>query len=257
MVNDKRSQAAPGGGAAHNYSGGAGRVPPTPDTGYGATALGATAVAEVPAPSRAASEPGRPADNTSRRPVLPAEVGPMIDVQHGEASVPSFAGIAAHGEGGGVLADFKSLPARVIPPVLEAEKGGFQKFKHEFPLKANMLNISDHFVGQGMRMVPVGDPHKPKAALLREGFSNEGIRGAYHAWNFIDAAFQSEADRAILKRCRSPREVFESLEKWYDPESEMATQRLYDRFHEFAIPPHSNPIAALHDLEDINNQMFV
>ena len=35
----------------------------------------------------------------------------------------------------------------------------------------------------------------------------------------------------------------------------MATQRLYDKFHEFAIPPHSDPIAALHDLEDINNQM--
>ena len=53
-----------GRGAAHNYSGGAGRAPPTPDTGYGATALGATAVAEVPAHSRAASEPGRSADNT-------------------------------------------------------------------------------------------------------------------------------------------------------------------------------------------------
>ena len=35
----------------------------------------------------------------------------------------------------------------------------------------------------------------------------------------------------------------------------MATQRLYDKFHEFTIPPHSDPIAALHDLEDINNQM--
>ena len=63
-------------------------------------------------------------------------------------------------------------------------------------------------------------------------------------------------DRAILKRCRSPREVFESLEKWHDPESEMATQRLYDKFHEFAIPPHSSPIAALHDLENISNQMY-
>ena len=35
----------------------------------------------------------------------------------------------------------------------------------------------------------------------------------------------------------------------------MVTQPLYDEFHEFAIPPHSNPIAAFHDLEDINNQM--
>ena len=113
-----------------------------------------------------------------------------------------------------------------------------------------MLDICDHFVGQGMRMIPVGDPLKPKAVLLQEGFSNEEIRGAYQAWNFIDAALQSEADRAILKRCRSPREAFERLEKWHDPESEMATQRLYDKFHELAIPPHSNPITALHDLED-------
>ena len=48
----------------------------------------------------------------------------MIDVQHGEASVPHLAGIAAHGEGGGVLTDFKSLPARVIPPVLKSINGG-------------------------------------------------------------------------------------------------------------------------------------
>ena len=39
-------------------------------------------------------------------------------------------------------------------------------------------------------MVPVGDLLKPKAALLREGFSNEEIRGAYQAWNFIDAALR-------------------------------------------------------------------
>ena len=115
-----------GRGAAHNYSGGAGRVPPTADTGYSATALGAIAVAEVPAHSRVASEPGRPADNTSRRPVLPAGAGPMIDVQHGEARVPYLAGIAAHGEGGGILTHLKSHPARVILPVLEAEKGVFR-----------------------------------------------------------------------------------------------------------------------------------
>ena len=200
---------------------------------------------------------GRPADDTSRRPGLSAGVGPMIDVQRGEARVPYLAGLAAHDEGGGVLStDFKSLSARVISPVLKAKKRGFQKFKHEFLLKTNMLDISDHFVGQGMQMVPVGDPLKQKVVLLREVFSDEEIRGAYQAWKFIDAALQSEADRAILKRCRSPREVFERLEKWHGSESEVATQRLYDKFHEFAIPPHSNRIAAIHGLEDINNQMY-
>ena len=79
-----------------------------------------------------------------------------------------------------------------------------------------MLDISDHFVGQRVREVPVGDPLKQKAVLLRESFSPEEKRGAYQAWNFLDAAHQSEEDRAILKRCRSPREVFEFLEKWFD-----------------------------------------
>ena len=118
-----------------------------------------------------------------------------------------------------------------------------------------MLDITAHFVDQGMRTVPVRDPLKQKAVLLQEGFSNEEIRGAYQAWNFIDAALQSNADISILKRCKSPREVFERLKKWHDPDSEVATQRLYDKFHEFAVPPHSGPTAALHDLEDTNNQM--
>ena len=241
--------------AAHIYSSGTRRGPLTAATGYRVTAVQdegageATAARSFPVHHRAASEPA------DTRPGLPTGVGPMIDVRSGEARDPYLAGITAYDQGRDVLrAEFKSLPARVVPPVLKAEKGGFQKFKHEFILKTNMLDITDHFVGQGMRAVPVGDPLKQKPVLLQEGFSNEEIKGAYQAWNFIDAALQSDSDRSILKRCKS-REVFERLEKWHDPDSEVATQRLYDKFHEFAIPPHSDPIAALHDLEDINNQM--
>ena len=242
--------------AAHIYSSGAGRGPLTAATGYRVTAVQdegtgeATAARNFPVHHRAASEPA------DTRPGLPTGVGPMIDVRRGEARDPYFAGITAYDESRDVLrTDFKSLPARVVPPVLKGEKGGFQKFKHEFFLKANMLDITAHFVDQGMRAVPVGDPLKQKAVLLQEGFSNDEIRTAYQAWNFIDAALQSESDRSILKRCKSPREVFERLEKWHDPDSEVATQRLYDKFHEFTISPHSDPITALHDLEDTNKQM--
>ena len=242
--------------AAHIYSSGARRGPLTAATGYRVTAVQdqgtgeATAARNSPVHHRAASEPA------DTRPGLPTGVGPMNDVRSGEARDPYLAGITAYDQGRDVLrAEFKSLPTRVVAPVLKAEKGSFQKFKHEFFLKTNMLDITDHFVGQGMRAVPVGDPLKQKAVLLQEGFSNEEIKGAYQAWNFIDAALQSDSDRSILKRCKSPREVFERLEKWHDPDSEVATQRLYDKFHEFTIPPHSDPIAALHDLEDTNNQM--
>ena len=42
---------------------------------------------------------------------------------------------------------------------------------------------------------------------------------------------------------------------WYDPESEVVTQKLYEKFRDFTIPPKSNPIEALHALEDTNSQM--
>ena len=118
-----------------------------------------------------------------------------------------------------------------------------------------MLDISGHFVGQMTRAIPLEDPLKQRAVLLREGFSDEEIRGAYQAWNLIDETLQSEADRSILKRCKSPREAFDHLEKWCDPESEVATQKLYDKFHDFTIPPNGNPIEAFYALEDTNNQM--
>ena len=57
---------------------------------------------------------------------------------------------------------------RVVPPVLKGEKGGFQIFKGELIFKENMLDISGHFVGQGTRVVPVGDRLKEKAVLLWE-----------------------------------------------------------------------------------------
>ena len=193
-----------GRGAAHNYSGGAGTISPTADTGYGVTAVGAAAAAELPVHSRrTASEPTRPADDIGRRPDVPAGVGPTVNMYSGEARESHLTGIAAHDGGSGVLnPSFHGQP-RVIPPDLKGGKG-FQKFKHYFLLKANMLDISEHFVGQRVREVPVGDPLKQNALLLREGFLSEEIRGTYQAWNLLDAALQRDKDRAILKRCRSP-----------------------------------------------------
>ena len=93
-----------GRGAAHNYSGGTGRASPTADTGYGVTAVGAAAAAEVPVHrTRAASEPTRPADDIGRRPEVPAGVGPTVNMYISEARESHLAGIAAHDGGSCVL----------------------------------------------------------------------------------------------------------------------------------------------------------
>ena len=126
-------------GAAPNPSSGAGRVPLTAESSYGVTAVGtgrrggaaavgATAAREFTVYNRAESEPA------DTKPVLPTGVGPMIDVQCGEARDSYLAGITAYDKGRDVhRTDFKSLPARVIPPVLKAEKGVFKNSSTSFP----------------------------------------------------------------------------------------------------------------------------
>ena len=142
-----------GKGAAHNYSAGAGRAWPTADTSYFVTAVGIVAAAEAPVHSRrAASEPTKPV--VGRRPDVPAGVDPTVNTYSGEARESHLAGIAAHDGGSGVLNPSFHGQTRVIPPVLKGGRG-FQNFKHDFLLKANMLDISDHFVGhQRVRAVP-------------------------------------------------------------------------------------------------------
>ena len=119
------------------------------------------------------------------------------------------------------------------------------------------MDISGQFIGQGTRVVPIGDPLKQKIVLIRESFSSEEIRETYQAWNFIDEALQSGEDKPILETCKPAREAFDHLEKWHNPQSQVATQKLHDKFHYFNIPPNSNPIEALHALliRNTNTQM--
>ena len=158
--------------AANDDSGGAGRIPR--EEGAAGTRVGATkataAGGGMSSHSRRASYGSRPADDPGWRPEVPAGVSLMINMQGGEARYLFLAG-ASH-DGDGVLSSDIQRQSRVVPPVLKGEKGESQKNSHEFLLKANMLDISGHFVGQEARAVPVGDPLKQRAVLLREDFSS-------------------------------------------------------------------------------------
>ena len=198
----KEKSGGSGMGDANDESGGAGRAPRK--EGATRTRVGATtetaARGKMSNHNSRASDGSRSADDTGRRPKVSAGVSPMVSMQCGEARDYFLAGIAAHDGDGGLCSGFQRQ-FRGVPPVLKRDKGEFQTFKHKFLVKANLLDISGHFVGQGTRVVLVEDPLKQRAMLLRESFSSEKIRGAYQARNFIDGARQSEADISILKRC--------------------------------------------------------
>ena len=168
-----------GRGDANDDSGGAGRAPR--EEGAAGVGVGATtstaAGGRTSSHSSRASDGSRSANDTGRRPEVPAGVGSMINMQHGEAR-DSFPAGAAH-DGDEVLSFGFQRQSRVVPPVLKGEKGELQTFKHEFLLNSNTLDISSHFVGKGTRVASVGDLLlKQRAVLLRQSFSSEKNRGA-------------------------------------------------------------------------------
>ena len=179
---------------ANDDNGGAGRAPREKEAAgarVGATTATTAVWGSVSNQSSRASDESRPADDTGRRPEVQADVGPMINMKRGETKDSFLVDIAAHNSGGVLRSGCQRQPGN-IPPVLKGKKGKFQKFRQEFLLKANMLDIPGHLKGQEIRVVPVGDPLKQKAVMLREGSSSEDIKRVYQAWNFIDGALQSE-----------------------------------------------------------------
>ena len=150
-----------GRGAANNDSSGAERA--SQEGAAGNASFGTTAAAA----GGRAGERGftysnrvlggpRPGD-LGRMPAVPAGVGPATVMDGGEARDSYPAGIAANDVGGVFpgYTGYRGQPTRVIPPLLKAEKGSFQRFKHDFLPKTNMINISHHFVGEDRLAVPV------------------------------------------------------------------------------------------------------
>ena len=113
-----------GRGNANDDSGGAGRAP-REEGAAGARVGVTTATAAGGRVSNHSSRPkngSRSTDDTGQRPEVPAGVGPMISMQHGETKDSFLAGITAHNVGGVLSSGFQRQP-RVIPRVLKGEKG--------------------------------------------------------------------------------------------------------------------------------------
>ena len=60
-------------------------------------------------------------------------------------------------------------------------------------------------------------------------------------WNVINGELQSEVDTSILKRFKSPREAFDHLERWYDPEKRV--ENYMKNSMTSPLPPTAAPMA--------------
>ena len=263
LMKKQEESGGPGRGAANNNDSDTGRVPQQQE----ATASASMGAAAATAPggedrrsiiSSAGSGGSRPPIGEWWTRDIPAGAGPVTRMGRGEARDQNPAGITTHDRSEGFVAgsggEGKGQTTRVVAPVLSV--GKFAAWKRTFERKANMLDLLERFQEEGPRVVPVGGTHlKTKRQLMVEGFSEYEIGEERKAMNFIDKALKSETDRVALDRCTTPREVLQYLQRLHDPESEVATQKRFDQFHDFVIPPNSNPVTALHNLESLNTLM--
>ena len=113
--------------AAHNESNDTRRVPQqetAADARRGATTAAVGGSDQWSDRNSMTSERSRPAaDYMGRRPEVPAGVGPITRMEHGEARNLYPAGIAVNGEEGVFVAGSSSGKLRVMPPVLKGRKG--------------------------------------------------------------------------------------------------------------------------------------
>ena len=109
-------------GDANDYSCGTGKAPREEEAAsarVGATTAVAAGGRLSSHISKASDEP-RPTDDTGHIPEVPAGMGPMINMQRGEARDEFIAGVAH--DRGGVLSSVFQRQSHVVPPVLKGEK---------------------------------------------------------------------------------------------------------------------------------------
>lgn len=101
------------------------------------------------------------------------------------------------------------------------------------------------FRGRGEARRPSNGAQEGKRCAVETDFSMTGIKEARLTWNFLRDSLKDDEDRAVLTRCKSPRYVSWYLEQFYDPESQVALNKLCEKFHDFttqnttARQPHS------------------
>lgn len=131
-------------------------------------------------------------------------------------------------------------------------KGGAAKYpgwKTDFLVQGGFANLSDVFLGRGRL------PHvtKSTSTLLAEGFPQQTIKTTFFAWKYLSDALPDDADKAIIRRSKEPRDALQQLDAVYLPETQGALQELFDQFQQYETKPTDNPTDSLNKLASIRD----
>lgn len=193
----------------------------------------------------------------------PAEVGPTTGLRGGgvrgfipRGETAASGGFGFGGGGGAGLGESKIAGVskqhfRVSPPQFKGESKEYPGWRTDFLRSAGFHDLLEVFEGQGV----MPDTTKTRSSLLQEGFLGAQITASFQAFQYLSASIIGSADKAIIRRCKSPREALEQLDSVHKPETQGAIQNLLNRFQSFKISSGSNPIEAMHDLESIRDHL--
>lgn len=117
-------------------------------------------------------------------------------------------------------------------------------------VQGGFANLSDVFLGRGRL------PHVTKSTntLLAEGFSQQTIKTTFFAWKYLSDALPDDADKAIIRRSKDPRDALQQLDAVYLPETQGALQGLFDQFlQQYETKSTDNPTNSLNKLASIRD----
>ena len=184
-------------------------------------------------------------------------MSPGVGPDRGEAR-----GLTPQGEqtairGAGAFFDGYSSSSRkrvtVNAPRLEGESHGhgYDSWRKALIQAAKTVGLDGQLICNAEKHAPVGDPNRPSSELYSLGYTSDEVQRGLQAFHFVTTAIVREADKAIVNKCETAKEILAELDRVHNPESQGSKQALMKKMFKFTIPAHSNsnPVEHLYTLE--------
>ena len=136
-------------------------------------------------------------------------------------------------------------------PSLSGKKLDFTAWTRNTRYYAKGVGFLSVFVSDPPQYIPVGKRDTENSVLVERGYSRESVHMHALARSFLPKALKRKSDKSILHRCTSPREAWDALLAWYDPQATEAKSDLSRRLNSFKIPLGSSALEAMGRIEDL------
>ena len=186
------------------------------------------------------------ASRSGANPEGPAGMSPGVGPDRGEARRLTPQGEQTAIRGAGAFFDGYSSSSQkrvtVNAPRLEGESRGhgYDSWRKALIQAAKTVGLDGQLIGNAEKHAPVGDPNRPSSELYSLGYTSDEVQRGLQAFHFVTTAIVREADKAIVNKCETAKEILAELDKVHNPESQGSKQALMKKMFAFAIPAHGN-----------------